>query len=103
MEDTRRHLPHIAYCSDVYAAASGADALLLATEGRESRLLDWREIQAAMCGMLVIDGRNALDGALLCSIGFAYDSVGRPPAVSVHEISHSRDYAAVFDAPVVTD
>jgi UDPglucose 6-dehydrogenase len=103
MENTRRHLPHVAYCPDAYAAASGADALLLATEWREYRLLDWREIRAAMRGTLVIDGRNALDGDLLSSLGFAYVGVGRPRAVSIHVNGHSLDYAAAFETHAVAD
>jgi UDPglucose 6-dehydrogenase len=84
VENARRALPHIAYCPDAYAAASGAHALLVATEWREYRSLDWRAIRDLMRGTLVIDGRNVLDGALLSSLGFAYAGVGRPPAAAAH-------------------
>ena len=100
VENARRTLPNIASCPDVYTAASGADALLLATEWCEYRSIDWVAIREAMRGTLVIDGRNTLDGALLSSLGFAYVGVGRPPAASVHVHDHMLDQVHAAGAHV---
>jgi UDPglucose 6-dehydrogenase len=97
-ENARRTLPNIAFCPDVYATASGAHALLLATEWHEYRSLDWRAIRHAMRGTLVIDGRNALDAALLSSLGFDYVGVGRPPINSIRSNGYLVDRAAAFEA-----
>jgi UDPglucose 6-dehydrogenase len=84
VENVRRILPSITFCPDAYAATTSADAVLLATEWCEYRSLDWRAIRNAMRGTLVVDGRNALDGALLSSLGFSYVGVGRPLATSAY-------------------
>jgi len=103
VENARRHVPNIDYCPDVYAAASGADALLLATEWCEYRSIDWRAIRDAMRGTLVIDGRNALDGALLSSLGFAYVGIGRTPVASVHMNDYFLDQVQAGEPLSVAD
>jgi UDPglucose 6-dehydrogenase len=70
--------PGLASCSDPYAAAERADALLLLTEWEEFRVLDWQRIRDTMARPLVLDGRNLLSPAYMKSIGFEYHSVGRP-------------------------
>jgi UDPglucose 6-dehydrogenase len=98
VENARRTLPNFASCSDVYAAVSGADALLLATEWLEYRSLDWQAIRSAMRGTLVVDGRNALDGALLSSLGFDYVGIGRTLSDSVHMNGYVLDHAHAVGA-----
>lgn len=71
-------LPGLASCSDPYAAAERADALLLLTEWEEFRVLDWQRIRDAMARPLVLDGRNLLSPSYMKSLGFEYHSVGRP-------------------------
>jgi UDPglucose 6-dehydrogenase len=70
--------PGLASCSDPYAAAERADALLLLTEWEEFRVLDWQRIRDIMARPLVLDGRNILSPAYMKSLGFEYHSVGRP-------------------------
>lgn len=77
MESARRVVSDVKYCDDAYGALSGADAVLLATEWDEYRDLDWRRVLTLMHGRTVVDGRNHLDGKLLRSFGFRYESVGR--------------------------
>ncbi|MFM8856774.1 MAG: UDP binding domain-containing protein, partial [Actinomycetota bacterium] len=45
---------------DVYEAADRADAVLVATEWPEFRLIDPAELRDVMRGDLVVDGRNCL-------------------------------------------
>lgn len=70
---------NIAFCSDSYEAASGADALLLVTAWNEFKQLDMRRLLDEMKGdhPLLLDGRNIYDPAEMKEIGFRYAGVGR--------------------------
>ena len=61
------------------AALEGADACVLVTEWQEFLDLDWAAVRGIMAQPIVIDGRNALDGAALAGLGFTYEGVGRKP------------------------
>jgi UDPglucose 6-dehydrogenase len=50
---------------------------VLVTEWPEFAELDWNEVASRMRGDLVIDGRNALDGARVAESGLAYEGIGR--------------------------
>ena len=78
MERTREILPEVRYGKDAYEAASGVDALLIATEWQEFFALDWERIYSSMARPLVLDGRNLLDPDLMVKWGFEYHSFGRP-------------------------
>jgi hypothetical protein len=60
-----------------YAAAEGADALLLVTEWNEFRQPDWARLKTLMRGDVVFDGRNVWDAAKARAAGFTYHGVGR--------------------------
>ncbi len=65
--------------ADPYAAAKGADALLLVTEWNEYRGIDLDRLKRALKPPpVVFDGRNVLDGAHLRAAGFEYRGIGRP-------------------------
>ncbi len=72
-------LPDIAYCEDAYDAAAGADALVIATDWNEFRMLDLERIRAALRKPVILDGRNFYSPDLMSKLGFRYISVGRPP------------------------
>jgi UDPglucose 6-dehydrogenase len=78
MGKARTALPHVEFCENAYQVANGADALIIATEWADFRVLDWEKVHATMARPLVLDGRNLLDGEALKSLGFEYDSFGRP-------------------------
>jgi len=78
MEKTRALFPDVRYGKNPYEVILEADALLIATEWREFRDLDWPRICTAMARPLLLDGRNLLDPAQMRKIGFEYHSVGRP-------------------------
>ena len=63
---------------NAYDAAAGADCLVVLTEWREFRELDWKRMKKAMAHPTVVDGRNCLDPETMRRLGFAYRSVGRP-------------------------
>jgi UDPglucose 6-dehydrogenase len=58
-------------------AVREADAVVLVTEWEQCTGLDWREVAKAMRGKVVIDGRNALDGAAVRAAGLVYEGIGR--------------------------
>ena len=68
----------LAYAASAYAAADGADALVIATEWPEFRRPDLDRVRRSMRRPLVLDGRNVFDAARMAEAGFEYYSVGRP-------------------------
>ncbi len=66
----------VTYCDSMYEAATGADALVLATEWREFRMPDWDALGASMKGRLIFDGRNIYDRRELAEKGFTYHGIG---------------------------
>ena len=71
---------HLSYAESAYAAADGADALVVATEWPEFRRPDLTRVRQSMTGdaPLVFDGRNVFDPRHMAESGFTYYSVGRP-------------------------
>ncbi|MGY5765389.1 UDP-glucose dehydrogenase family protein [Brachybacterium sp. DNPG3] len=70
--------PNLAVAEDAYAAAEGADLVLLLTEWKEFRELDPVKLREAVGTAHLIDGRNALDPAAWREAGWTYESMGRP-------------------------
>ena len=78
MERARSVLKGPDFVEDPYEAARGTDALLLLTEWKEYRELDWKRIYQEMSRPLVVDARNMLDPTKMRKLGFEYHSFGRP-------------------------
>jgi UDPglucose 6-dehydrogenase len=70
-------LPHFERAADAYAAARGADAVVIMTDWPEFRTLDMRALRAVMRGAVLIDIRNILDARAAADAGLAYYGVGR--------------------------
>ena len=79
--DNARHVLHdsVSYApsADVYAAAAGADALVIATEWDAYRALDFSRLRALMKRPLLIDARNLFEARHVIAAGFRYEGVGR--------------------------
>jgi UDPglucose 6-dehydrogenase len=73
----RKLVSGIRFADSAMDALKDADAAVLVTEWPEFLKLDWREVAEAMSGTLVIDGRNALDPAVVRAAGLVYEGVGR--------------------------
>jgi UDPglucose 6-dehydrogenase len=99
VENARREIPNIAYCSDPYQAAQGADAILIVTEWDEFRRLDWERLGKVVERALILDGRNMLDGSEAKNHGFHYFSVGRPPVLPQHSASAVPTLVSAQGAP----
>jgi len=63
-----------------YAAAEGADALMLVTEWNEFRQPDLARLRRVMRQPVLLDGRNVWDAAKARAAGFTYYGVGRSGA-----------------------
>lgn len=76
----REHIgpdPRLVEVADPYAAAEGAEALLLLTEWPLYRGADLERLRARMAAPLLLDGRNVIDPLQARTAGFTYDGVGR--------------------------
>jgi UDPglucose 6-dehydrogenase len=80
MEQAKLSLSAVEFCDSAYAAAQGADALVIATEWQQFRGLDLDRLRGAMAQPLVIDLRNIFDAGDMSRAKFRYVGIGRPMA-----------------------
>jgi UDPglucose 6-dehydrogenase len=81
MDNVRARLGDaLEYATDPYAAAEGADALVLVTEWHAFRRPDFARLARCMRTAVVFDGRNAWIPDELRKLGFHYEGIGRPRA-----------------------
>ena len=66
----------VEYTSNIYEAATDADALAVVTEWKEFRLPAWPTLKRVMRGSVIADGRNIYDASQLASLGFTYYRIG---------------------------
>lgn len=59
------------------AAARGADALIVATDWHEFKVLDYAALRSLLKHPLVIDGRNLYQPERMAEEGFTYYGIGR--------------------------
>jgi len=78
MDGARAQFPDLICFDDPYAAAAGADVLVLMTEWNEFRNMDLPRIQTALGSPRLLDCRNVYDPHEMAELGFDYVSVGRP-------------------------
>lgn len=69
----------VTYHQTPYAAAEGADAILIATEWPEFRAPDFAKLASLMNRKVIFDGRNLYELRDLKENGFTYISIGRQP------------------------
>jgi UDPglucose 6-dehydrogenase len=78
--DKARALPvagKIKLAESALEAASGAEALIIATEWREFASVDLAELREVMRTPLIFDGRNLIDPVAAADFGFQYRGIGR--------------------------
>jgi UDPglucose 6-dehydrogenase len=76
-EQAEKILSGIEFANDAYAAADGADALVIVTEWDEFRALDLERIAASLRGKVLVDLRNVYDRDEALEAGLTYYGVGR--------------------------
>jgi UDPglucose 6-dehydrogenase len=69
--------PGLTVCSDPYVAATGADAIVVATAWQEFKVVDFQRLRRLVRHPIVVDGRNCLPLDEVEKAGFIYLSVGR--------------------------
>lgn len=79
MDAARTLVSDVTFASDAYDCATGADALIIATEWEQFRALDFNRLKTALNQPLVIDLRNVYTPGEMWAHGFVYHSIGRPP------------------------
>ncbi len=67
----------INYALNMYEAAEGADALLIATEWSVFRNPDFKKLAKKLKEKVIFDGRNLYDLNHMKELGFYYSSIGR--------------------------
>ena len=67
----------IEFADDAYAAAEGADAVVIVTEWDEFRALDLDRLASVLRGKVLVDLRNVYDRRDVEEAGLAYYGVGR--------------------------
>jgi UDPglucose 6-dehydrogenase len=77
MPEARQVLPGIDYAEDAYDAATGCDALVIATEWNQFRSLDWDRIKKVLKSPVVVDLRNVYEPGQMRDLGIRYVGVGR--------------------------
>ncbi|HWO24301.1 MAG TPA: UDP-glucose/GDP-mannose dehydrogenase family protein [Kofleriaceae bacterium] len=73
----------IELASDPYAAAEGADAVVLITEWHELRQPDFARLRQLVRTPVLFDGRNVWDPIEARHKGFTYVGIGRPSAIDL--------------------
>lgn len=85
MDNARRNLPDspmITWCQDECDAAEGADALVLITEWKQFRFLDFDTLLPKMKGRAFFDARNQYHGEEILKKGLDYICIGTAPTVN---------------------
>ena len=77
MDPAKAMMPDLAYCSDAYDAATGADAVVIVTEWDAFRALDLGKLKGLMAEPVLVDLRNVYRRDEVEGAGFAYTAVGR--------------------------
>jgi UDPglucose 6-dehydrogenase len=79
MDKAKALLPQqgVTYVPDMNTVAEGCDALVVATEWDEFKLLDLERAKKGLSHPILFDGRNLFDPAEMERLGWIYKSIGR--------------------------
>ena len=71
--------PMLTLATDMYDAATGADALVVCTDWDDFKSPEFEQLRKLLKSPVIFDGRNLYRTADLRRLGFHYISVGRQP------------------------
>jgi UDPglucose 6-dehydrogenase len=80
MDEAKKLLTGIEYCSDAYDTMQDADAVVIVTEWNQFRALDLDRVKALLKSPVMVDLRNVYKPSDMVAEGFTYSSIGRPQA-----------------------
>lgn len=78
MDEAKKHLDGVVYCSGAYETMDGADVLVILTEWNEFRSLNLTRVKSLLKEPAMVDLRNIYDPKQMADQGFRYQCVGRP-------------------------
>ncbi|MBT5565406.1 MAG: UDP-glucose/GDP-mannose dehydrogenase family protein [Rhodospirillaceae bacterium] len=78
MDEAKKLMPDVIFCTDAYATMEGADVLAIVTEWNEFRSLDLARVKASLSTPIIVDLRNIYSPNDIEQAGFEYHCVGRP-------------------------
>ena len=87
IERASEMLTTVEMADSAMAALENADAVILVTEWKEFRDLDWAAAAEKMARPLMVDGRNYLDPDAIAAAGFEYEGIGRLPRQAASKVS----------------
>lgn len=73
----------VCYCQDEYEAADQADGIILVTEWKQFRFVDFNRIIKTLKGKVFFDGRNQYKSCDMNALGLDYLSIGAPPSFAL--------------------
>lgn len=82
LDGVKNELPDVELFSDPIEALTGAHAAVVTTEWDEVKAITPAQFVAALAYPIVVDGRNALDGAAMAAAGIQYHAIGKPKATA---------------------
>jgi len=77
VENTKKILLNLVFCSDEYETARGSDALVILTEWNQFRNLDLNRLKSIMNKLIIIDTKNLYEPCKVKELGFKYIGMGR--------------------------
>jgi UDPglucose 6-dehydrogenase len=77
MDKAKAALTDVTYVDDMNEAATGCDALVIATEWDEFKQLDLDRARKSLSHPIMFDGRNLFDPREMERLGWIYKSIGR--------------------------
>lgn len=77
ISEAQKVLSNVEYFIDPYKSLAGADGLLLVTEWKEYKDLDFKKIKRIMRRPVVVDGRNLYNRDKMEKLGFIYEGIGK--------------------------
>jgi UDPglucose 6-dehydrogenase len=83
-EQARPLMQGLEFCDSPYAAAEGADAVVLVTEWDVLRALDLKRLRAKMAGGALVDLRNVYTPDEVIAAGFEWQGIGKPGLAKAH-------------------